>query len=78
MIPIMFNSIHDVAQRGHGLVAGRFGTTAPCQAGLSISPLEVRARRSDPRIALTLIVIGLGFLAATALFILALMAVALA
>ena len=76
---ISFNRIEGMVPAGHGThPKGRGAKSVPLRAGLPISPQRLRSSRAELEARLTLLLIGLGFFAATTLFIVALITVILA
>lgn len=76
---ILFNRIEGMVSSGHGAhPKSRGAASVSLGAGLPISPQRLRSSRAELLARLTLLLIGLGFFAATTLFIVALITVILA
>ena len=76
---ILFNRIEEMVPSGYGThPKDRSVASVPPRAGLPISPQRLRSSRAELVARLTLLLIGLGFFAATTLFIVALITVILA
>jgi hypothetical protein len=64
-----FNLVRKITGPGLGVNARQVTLSAPCTGGLLISPESSRPHRADTLTNLSLMLIGLGFFAATLFFI---------
>ncbi len=64
-----FNLARKITGPSLGVNTRRVTLPAPCTGGLLISPESARPRRADTLTSLSLMLIGLGFFAATLFFI---------